>query len=95
MPWLEVEIELVQPRALVCLGATAAKALLGSEFRISRERGRFVPSTLAAYVTATVHPSALLRIADSAERQRALEQLIADLLEVRRALEGARMGSTG
>src|SRR5690606_28892969 len=61
LPWLEAELEIIRPRVLVCLGATAAKALLGSDFRVSRMHGRFVPSNLAPHVTATGHPSAVLR----------------------------------
>jgi uracil-DNA glycosylase family 4 len=56
-PWLDREIALVRPRVVVCLGATAAQALLGAQFRVTRDRGRFVPSPLARHVLATVHPS--------------------------------------
>src|SRR5881409_1049986 len=56
-PWLDAELALVKPRVLVCLGATAAQALLGPSFRVTRSRGSFVPSELAPFVTATVHPS--------------------------------------
>ena len=60
-PWLDAEIAVLRPRIIVCLGATAAKALLGNSFRVSVDRGRFVPSELAPLVTATVHPSSILR----------------------------------
>jgi uracil-DNA glycosylase len=60
-PWLDSEIAVVHPQAIVCLGATAAKALLGSSFKVSIQRGRFVDSPLAPLVTATVHPSSILR----------------------------------
>ena len=60
-PWLLAEIAAVQPQVLVCLGATAAQALLGADFRVTRRRGELVPSNLAPRVLATVHPSALLR----------------------------------
>ena len=63
-PWLEAEIATVKPKVLVCLGATAAQTLLGRNFRVSRQRGEFVPSTLAPHVLATVHPSSLLRAPD-------------------------------
>src|SRR6478752_8844946 len=63
-PWLETEILLVKPRILVCLGATAAQALLGKTFKVSKQRGTFVPSALAPRVTATVHPSSILRAPD-------------------------------
>jgi DNA polymerase len=78
-PWLDREIALVRPRVVVCLGATAAQALLGAQFRVTRDRGRFVPSPLARHVLATVHPSAILRAADDADRHAAFEQLVADL----------------
>ncbi|HEY2938584.1 MAG TPA: UdgX family uracil-DNA binding protein [Gaiellaceae bacterium] len=67
-PWLEAELDVVQPRVLVCLGATAAQALLGRDFRVSRQRGVPVDSDLAEHVVATVHPSSILR-ADDSERE--------------------------
>ena len=81
-PWLDSELEVVKPQALVALGATAAKALLGSSFRVSRQRGEFVESDLAPLVTATVHPSSILRIDDSDERRLAELDLVADLGKV-------------
>jgi uracil-DNA glycosylase family protein len=81
-PWLDAEIELVKPEVLVCLGATAAQALLGSSFRVSRERGRFVPSNLAPHVMATVHPSSLLRIEDDAARKDAIREFVRELRQV-------------
>jgi DNA polymerase len=84
-PWLEAEIAVIKPRVLVCLGATAAQALLGRAFRVSRDRGRPVPSALAPFVLATVHPSALLRARD-AEREAAIGRFIADLSEAARLL---------
>ena len=78
-PWLETELALVKPRALVCLGATAAQALLGSTFKVSTERGKFVESPLAPLVMATVHPSSVLRAQTGDERHRAMEELVADL----------------
>jgi uracil-DNA glycosylase family protein len=81
-PWLDAELKLVEPQVLVALGATAAKALLGSSFRVSRQRGEFVESDLAPYVTATVHPSSLLRIEDPDERRVAELDFIADLGKV-------------
>ena len=89
LPWLEAEISLVQPLVLVCLGATAARALLGREFRVSRQRGELVQSRLAPHVLATVHPSAILRSRDE-DRQEELERFIADLRTVARTLESAR-----
>ena len=77
-PWLEAELEVVKPRVLVCLGATAAQALLGREFRVTRERGRQVESDLAENVLATVHPSSILR-ADPADREREYDAFVNDL----------------
>jgi len=77
-PWLEAELRTLRPSVLVCLGATAAKALLGASFRVSAERGRFVDSPLAPRVLATVHPSSILR-ADDAQRQAAMDAFVADL----------------
>ena len=78
-PWLEAEIALVRPKVIVCLGATAAQALLGREFRVSVARGRFVPSPLAPHVTATVHPSAILRAPDDETRKAEMERFVEDL----------------
>src|SRR5262249_58025080 len=77
-PWLDAELTVVQPHVLVCLGATAAQALLGRTFRVTRERGRVIESDLAPYVLATIHPSAILR-ADDADRERERAALVADL----------------
>jgi DNA polymerase len=82
-----MEIELVRPRVLVCLGATASQALLGRGFRVTEERGRFVPSALAPYVTATIHPSALLRLPEERSRAAEMKRFISDLVLVRGALE--------
>src|SRR5947207_672132 len=78
-PWLEAELAVVRPRVLVCLGATAAQSLLGKQFRVTKERGRWLESDLAEYVTATIHPSAVLRQRDSDSRHRELAALAADL----------------
>jgi uracil-DNA glycosylase family protein len=78
-PWLEAELDVVQPRVLVCLGATAAQALLGRDFRVSRQRGVPVESELAEHVVATVHPSSILR-AD--EREREFAEFVKDLEKV-------------
>ncbi len=77
-PWLEAEIAVVKPKVLVCLGATAAQALLGPAFRVSRERGQFIQSALAPYVLATVHPSALLRTDDD-QREAEIKRFVEDL----------------
>jgi uracil-DNA glycosylase len=84
-PWLDGELAAVQPRVLVCLGATAAQALLGRDFRVSRQRGQFVDSPLAQRVTATVHPSSILR-GDPEDRDAAMDELVRDLAGVAREL---------
>lgn len=78
-PWLDSELTLVRPRVLVCLGSVAAQALLGRQFRVTRERGRFVASPLAERVTATVHPSSILRAGDDEARRLAMDQFVDDL----------------
>ena len=79
-PWLDSELAVVQPRVLVLLGATAAQALLGTAFRVTRERGRPIAGTpFAEQVVATLHPSAILRVRDHAERREAKRGLAADL----------------
>jgi DNA polymerase len=86
-PWLEVEIALLKPRAVVCLGATAAQALLGKAFRVTRERGRLVPSSLAPLVMATFHPSSILRAPDDETRRQERRRLVDDLRNLARALK--------
>jgi uracil-DNA glycosylase len=80
-PWLDAELEVIRPRVLVCLGATAAQALLGRDFRVSRQRGELVESDLAENVIATVHPSSILR-ADDATREQEYDALVRDLGKV-------------
>src|SRR5215470_16947112 len=79
-PWLDTEIMLVKPRAIVCLGATAAQALLGRTFKVTAHRGEFIASPLAPLVLATVHPSSILRAPDDVARRREMEQFTRDLL---------------
>lgn len=86
LPWLEAELELIRPKILVCLGATAAQALLGRSFRVTAQRGELVKSELAEWVTATVHPSSILRARTHEEREQALEGLVADLTKVAQVL---------
>ena len=85
-PWLEAELEVVKPEALVCLGAVAAQALLGRDFRVTRQRGKPVDSPLAPLVTATIHPSAILRQRDEEERATEREAFAADLRAAATAL---------
>ena len=85
-PWLDAEIAAVRPRVIVCLGANAAKALLGASFKVSVDRGRFMESSFAALVTATVHPSSILREPDSAARREAMRGFVKDLKKVKARL---------
>jgi uracil-DNA glycosylase len=87
-PWLETELRLVAPLVLVCLGATAAQALLGRAFRVTKERGKLIPSTLAPFVLATIHPSAVLRAPDE-EREAVRLGFVADLRQVAAAMAEA------
>jgi uracil-DNA glycosylase family protein len=85
--WIEREIALVKPHVIVALGSTAAKALIGRDFKVSLQRGKFVESPLAPYVFATFHPSALLRLRDEEEKEAAFSQLVGDLKLVNKALD--------
>ena len=85
-PWLDAELAVVEPEVLVCLGATAAQALIGRDFRVSRQRGELVSSPLARYVLATVHPSSILRQRDDAARQAEYAAFVDDLKAVARLL---------
>jgi uracil-DNA glycosylase family protein len=81
-PWLRTEVDLVKPKVIVALGATAAQALIGRTFRVSIQRGQFVPSDLAPLVTATVHPSSILRAPDEEARHEEMRRFVADLRKV-------------
>jgi uracil-DNA glycosylase len=85
-PWLEAELQVVKPKVMVCLGATAARALLGSDFRVTQDRGKLVETDLAPIATGTVHPSSILRIDDEDERRVARDELADDLREVAKRL---------
>jgi len=87
-PWLDAELAVVKPRVLVCLGATAAQALLGRQFRVTQQRGQFVETSLASLVTATVHPSSILRAPDEETRRQEMKAFIEDLSLVAQALAG-------
>jgi uracil-DNA glycosylase family protein len=78
-PWLDAEIEALKPQVIVCLGATAAQALLGRLFRVTQHRGEFVESPLAPHVLATVHPSSILRAPDEPTRHAETRRFIEDL----------------
>jgi len=81
-PWLEAEIAVVKPEVILALGATAAQALLGPQFRVTKQRGQFIESTLAPYVMATVHPSSILRAPDDETRQLEYRRFVDDLKKV-------------
>jgi uracil-DNA glycosylase family protein len=85
MPWLEAELARIEPKVLVLLGATAAQAILGRSFRVTQHRGEFVDSPLAALVTATVHPSSILRSRTDEERRSAFDAFVKDLRRIARA----------
>jgi DNA polymerase len=85
-PWLDKEIEIVRPRVVVCLGATAAQALLGRTFRVTKQRGEVFPQPAGHVVTATVHPSSILRAPDPATRQAEMAAFVEDLRAVCRHL---------
>ncbi len=88
MPWLRAELDVVKPTALLLLGATAAKALLGDSFKLTQSRGRPLESDLAELVVATIHPSAILRARDDPSRQAQRESFTADLRAVAQSLAG-------
>jgi uracil-DNA glycosylase family protein len=85
-PWLEGELARIRPRVLVLLGATAAQAILGRTFKVTQQRATFVDSPLAPLVTATVHPSSILRSGSDAERRAAFQDFVRDLGIVSRAM---------
>src|SRR6185295_2681076 len=85
-PWLEAEIALVKPQVIVVLGATAAQALLGAQFRVTKERGKFLESNLAPYITATVHPSSILRAPDDESRRLEYRQFVDDPKKLERVI---------
>jgi DNA polymerase len=88
-PWLDAELGVIKPEVLVCLGATAAQALLGKQFRVSRQRGELISSPLAPYVLATVHPSSILRAPDDEQRRAAREEFVKDMKTVAGVIRGS------
>jgi uracil-DNA glycosylase len=92
-PWLEAELAIVRPRLIVCLGATAAHSVIGPHHRLLKERGRFFSYPTAEAVTATVHPSAILRSPDPARRQLDYQAFVKDLLAVRERLNRRTKGA--
>ncbi len=85
-PWLEAEIAVLKPKVVVCLGATAAQALLGRDFRVTQHRGEFVDSPIAPHVMATVHPSSILRAPDDETRHEEMRRFVADLKKLSRVI---------
>ena len=85
-PWLEAEIAVVTPQVIVCMGATAAQSLLGRDFKVTQQRGEIMPHELGPYVTATVHPSSILRAPDEQKRHEQMALFVEDLKKVRQAL---------
>jgi len=85
-PWLEAEIVLVKPKVIVALGSTAAQALLGPKFRVTKQRGEFLESTLALYIMATVHPSSILRAPDDETRHLEYRRFVDDLKKLARVV---------
>lgn len=90
-PWLDAELDAVRPEVLVCLGASAAQALLGKDFRVTRDRGKLIPSDLAANVIATVHPSSILCAQDDESRHLQLAALVDDLKQVALVMRGGHL----
>src|SRR5215207_3220976 len=86
-PWLDREIELVRPRVVVCLGATAAQALLGRSFKVTKQRGELFPQEAGHVITATVHPSSILRAPDAAARETEMAAFTEDLRVVAKHLQ--------
>jgi uracil-DNA glycosylase family protein len=86
-PWLESEIAFVKPNVIVALGATAAQTLLGPQFRVTKQRGEFIESTLAPYVMATVHPSSILRAPDEETRRLEHRRFVNDLKKLARVIQ--------
>jgi DNA polymerase len=91
-PWLEAEVEAVSPAGILAMGATAARAVFGPGVKVTRDRGRLLETPLAEVGAVTIHPSAILRVRDKAEREDALGALVSDLALVDRALNSERSG---
>jgi|SRR5436190_490152 len=89
-PWLQAELDVVEPEVLICLGATAAQALLGKDFRVSQRRGELIRSELAPFVMATVHPSSILRAPDDEKRHQARAEFVADMRKIAELIHAVR-----
>jgi DNA polymerase len=86
-PWLDAELRAVKPAVVVCLGATAAQTVFGPQFKLTKQRGRVLPSDVSPRTIATIHPSAVLRAPDAAGRRAAFQMLVGDLRLARSALQ--------
>ena len=86
-PWLQAEIDVIKPEVIVALGATAAQSLFGPQFRVTKQRGQFLESTLAPYVMATVHPSSILRAPDEETRRLEHRRFVDDLKKLARVIK--------
>ncbi len=91
-PWLDAELDQVRPEVIVCLGATAAQAILGKSFKLTQHRGEFVPSPIAPYVLATVHPSSILRSPDDETRHRETARFVDEMKMIARVLRQPSRG---
>ena len=89
-PWLDSELDVVRPKVLVCLGASAAQAILGGDFRVTRDRGKPIASSIAPQIVATVHPSSILRAQDDESRASQMQALVEDLKVVARLVKQRR-----
>jgi DNA polymerase len=90
-PWLEAELALVRPKIVVCLGATAAQALIGRDFRVSRQHGQAMASEIAPFIAATAHPSSILRSPDARARHAAMREFVGDLKKIAHHLPRAAL----
>ncbi len=87
-PWLDSELKVVKPEVVVCLGASAAQALLGKQFRVTQDRGKLIPSELAPSVMATTHPASILRAPDSDQREQQRKEFVHDMKKLAELLRG-------
>ena len=87
-PWLDAEIGILRPKVVVCLGATAAQAFIAPSFKVTKQRGKLIPSPLASHVMATVHPSSILRARNDTAREREMKLFVADLRAVAKVIRG-------
>lgn len=93
-PWLDAEISAIRPKVVVCLGASAAHAMIGRNFRVTQQRGEMLKSELADFITATVHPSSILRTPDADTRHLAMRELVNDLKSIARHLPASALIAT-